>query len=176
MSVRTSTCAATYAHWPMRPLSLRAIPITRARRPRCREVRRRFPDKPWLDVFSKADMLGALFDAADSAAAAAAAAAASPPAHAQPPPGPSAATASEAAGGDEAEGVVAPPPQPPLKPVELAMRLPHALRISSVTHEGIPQLQLNIIQVLRANAAAAAAAAAPPATATAGRGTGVREA
>ncbi|GIL55843.1 hypothetical protein Vafri_11344 [Volvox africanus] len=38
--------------------------------------------------------------------------------------------------------------------VEAAARLPKAIRISSLTHDGIPQLQLAIIQKLRAQAQA----------------------
>lgn len=39
-----------------------------------------------------------------------------------------------------------------LTAVEVAARLPDAVRISSLTHDGIPQLQLAIIHLLRAKA------------------------
>ncbi|KAG2422991.1 hypothetical protein HXX76_015662 [Chlamydomonas incerta] len=108
------------------------------------ELRARFPEKPWIDVLSKSDMLedvlaeadelirqrGAAAEQSTSAAAAAAA------------------PAAPAAAGAEA-----------LTPAELAARLPGALRISSLTHDGIPQLQLGIIRMLRQQAAQRAAAA-----------------
>ncbi|GIL55842.1 hypothetical protein Vafri_11344 [Volvox africanus] len=157
-----------------------------------REVQSRFPERPWIDVLSKGDMLQDTLSAADTlmrqrTATAADACSGSTGGGGA---GYAAATATDAflaaatksvgVGGGverkepglrvqfdfgrqvegngpvqlaetdtavgEAEEVVS--------AVEAAARLPKAIRISSLTHDGIPQLQLAIIQKLRAQAQA----------------------
>ncbi|GLC36316.1 hypothetical protein PLESTB_000774700 [Pleodorina starrii] len=121
------------------------------------EVRARFPDRPWIDVLSKADMLQDVFAAADDlstrgrpdAAAAAEATKATTTATAVAQPAGAGGRSGEGQAGEEAgEGVGA------LSAVEVAARMPTAVRISSLTHDGIPQLQLAIIGMLRAQAQA----------------------
>lgn len=93
------------------------------------DVHSMFPGKPWLDVFSKADLLEEELDEAQERLAAGATG-----------------------------------PQSPGNAVELAMALPHALRVSSLTGDGMEELKESILetmqQVQRQREAAAASTAA----------------
>jgi hypothetical protein len=92
------------------------------------ELKRRFPDKPWLDVLSKADLLEEELEAADQQIA----------------------TGSSAAAGR----------RPVADAVDFAAALPDAVRASSLTQHGIPQLQQAVMSMLEAAASCAGAAAA----------------
>ncbi len=97
----------------------------------CRqEVRARFPHKPWIDVFSKADLLQSVFDEAEALRGAAR----------------SEVDDRESGAGAESRGGVK-------DPVDLAVRLPQALRVSSTTREGIVGLQRSIIAMFQAEQA-----------------------
>ncbi len=80
-----------------------------------------------------------------------------PDAHTQPPTDPTTTTALANATAEPAGGGADDAAEAAVTPAEVAARLPAALRISSVTHDGIPQLQLAIIHMLRARARARAA-------------------
>ncbi|MEW5302207.1 MAG: hypothetical protein WDW36_005010 [Sanguina aurantia] len=150
------------------------------------ELRARFPGKPWVDVFSKSDMLGNVFDEVDGM-------------RALPPEGSveqgagvskgveytlTAPRRRTALGGDEV--LVAGDGQQVFlgedvsdeeagrlaldSAYELAGALPRAIRVSSLTHDGLESLQTSIVAMLQkaqaerdaaeAEAKAAAAAAA----------------
>mmetsp|Transcript_16224 Transcript_16224/g.27868 ORF Transcript_16224/g.27868 Transcript_16224/m.27868 type:complete len:158 (+) Transcript_16224:2-475(+) len=111
------------------------------------EVRLRFPDKPWIDVFSKADLLAPLFQDAtqwaqdnlsDNSLTGSSQLdepVVSVMAHAH---GSATAVSSTWDAVPSVQG-----------PVEMAARLPHALRVSSLTEEGISQLQVNIVAMFQ---------------------------
>lgn len=99
------------------------------------EVRARFPGKPWIDVFSKEDMLHTVLKTPS-----------------EPDVSISAAQAEEnngkrdygvqEASQPEDTGVRTAP--------EMVARLPGALRVSSLTHNGLSQLQQSIVDMLLA--------------------------
>lgn len=97
------------------------------------ELRRRYPDKPWLDALSKADLLGDVWSRADAAAA---------------------------AGGGGVPGDVQ-------DAEDFARALPNAVRVSSLTQQGLQKLQTQLLEVLSspvARAQTAAGAALLPAS------------
>ncbi|GLI65410.1 hypothetical protein VaNZ11_008968 [Volvox africanus] len=157
------------------------------------EVRSRFPNRPWLDVLSKGDMLQDTLSAADTLMRQRAAAAVDVCSGSTGGGGSgyAALTATDAflaeatkcagVGGEverakaglrvqfdsgrevkgsghvqlaETDTAVGTAEEEIVSAVEAAARLPTAIRISSLTHDGIPQLQLAIIQMLRAQAQA----------------------
>lgn len=103
----------------------------------CRqELRQRFPDKPWLDVLSKADLLEEELDEADQLMATAAAG-----------QGKQQQQAANAVLGSHA-----PPSQHPVSTaVQFAAALPAALRVSSTSGVGIAELKLGMLQMLTSN-------------------------
>ena len=100
---------------------------------RCREeLRQRFAGKPWVDVLSKADLLEEELDAADQLLAAAGAAGA--PGQQQQQQGQQPASQQ----------------QPPVcDAVQFAAALPAALRVSSMSGEGVDALKLAMLQMLK---------------------------
>ncbi|GFR45396.1 hypothetical protein Agub_g6679 [Astrephomene gubernaculifera] len=149
-----------------------------------RELQSRFPGRPWIDVLSKSDMLEDVFAAADELIRKRQATGSDERPTGQWPMQPSLASADRqqqqtvtteamrSSGSSKpqeeeevkGEGVKEGPRQEHRKEqdeeeevesaVEVAARLTHAVRISSLTHDGIPQLQLAIIRTLRARQAA----------------------
>jgi tRNA U34 5-carboxymethylaminomethyl modifying GTPase MnmE/TrmE len=99
------------------------------------ELRARFPSKPWLDVFSKSDLLEDAFAAADALIAG-------------------------GGGGGAVGGEAAVAGGEPATAAEFAARLPGALRVSSVTEDGILGLQEAVLRMLAAEQRRIAAAAA----------------
>lgn len=113
------------------------------------ELKQRFPDKPWVDVLSKADLLQEVWDGA--------AAARHEQQHQQQQQG--LGPAGEDGGGVQGA-------------VQFAAALQDAVRVSSVTEEGFGQLQEELVVLLKSPAALAqlAAAAAADAEAAAAEG------
>lgn len=105
------------------------------------ELRSRFPEKPWLDVLSKSDMLAEELAAADARIAAAGA----------------------GGGGDDVPAGVE-------DAVDYAAALPAAVRASSITRSGIPELKVAVMRMLEEAAAAERAEAEERALAEAALG------
>jgi hypothetical protein len=91
-------------------------------------VRRRFPDKDWIDAFSKADVLAEVLQSR------------APPATEQSgDTSSSQLPASSAQQQQEQDGVVC--------GQDVVARLPHALSVSSLTQQGISELQASIVSM-----------------------------
>ncbi|KAF8060507.1 nog-1 [Scenedesmus sp. PABB004] len=116
------------------------------------ELRRRFPAKPWVDVLSKADMLGAVWAAADGLQAQAAASGSSSS------NGGGGSSGGSSQPGSEASSVLAAPPEVQ-DAVEYATALPGAVRVSTLDEAGLPDLQRALVAMLASPEAAAKAAA-----------------
>ena len=110
----------------------------------CRaDLRAKFPDKPWLDVLSKADMLEEEFDAADERHAAQHAAAAGGSDGSGSGDG-----SREGEGGAAAAAAGEPAPAGAASAVEFAAALPGALRVSSLTGAGVEDLKARMLALL----------------------------
>ncbi|KAJ9520108.1 hypothetical protein QJQ45_030036 [Haematococcus lacustris] len=147
-----------------------------------REVRDRFPEKGWIDVFSKADMLQAVFREAAALRPSLLQSGQQAFTHHTPHATPEAREELHAQPVQQETVEQTPPhvlphePHPevvPLgdaltvrSPAEMAARLPDALHVSSLTQAGIPTLQAAIIDMFTAQAATRAALAATAAAAT----------
>ena len=130
------------------------------------DLKARFPHKPWLDVLSKADLLQDVFAAADAEASNAAAACARQ--KQQQVPGSSAVNSPESAAsacldehaasqssgacrsGESASGMVQQVwrEQTVWDAKQVAMALPEALRVSSLTSTGLPELKTSMLTML----------------------------
>lgn len=115
------------------------------------ELKQRFPDKPWVDVLSKADLLEDVWQAAGAAAAGTAGI---QPDQQQ--------LDQQQRTGQQEEVVVE-----VQDAVQFAAALPHAVRVSSVTEAGFRQLQEELVSLLKSPAALAQLAAAAAADAEA---------
>eukprot|EP00798_Chlamydomonas_sp_ICE-L_P021029 gene21029-27898_t len=99
------------------------------------EVRERYPSKPWLDAFSKSDMLDDILAEGDLMLKELGAAPATAEDMAHAP------VSLIIRGDNYAEFI------PVSSPEDLVSRLPHAVRVSSLTEEGLPDLQQRIISL-----------------------------
>lgn len=122
------------------------------------ELKQRFPDKPWVDVLSKTDLLGDVWQEAASQ-------------QQQQLLQPQGAQDTSAAAAEAAEDEGGLEPQSEAAVVETAVQfavaLPEAIRVSSVTEEGFAQLQGDLMVLLSSAAAQAQLAAAAAADAAA---------
>jgi len=105
---------------------------------RC-EVKQRFPDKQWVDVLSKADLIQDILASGSALRQ-------------------QLLQQQQQQGGDvDAPALDAVPAIS--SPAEIAARLPHAMCVSSLTEQGIKELQVAIVAMFQAQAAAARAQA-----------------
>eukprot|EP00882_Tetradesmus_deserticola_P030021 GHRQ01033675.1.p1 GENE.GHRQ01033675.1~~GHRQ01033675.1.p1 ORF type:complete len:159 (+),score=91.91 GHRQ01033675.1:371-847(+) len=105
-----------------------------------RELRARFPAKPWLDVLSKSDLLQDVWQLAEQQ-------------QQQPHPNSSSSSGAGVLGGAAAAAADV------QDAVQFAAALPGAVRVSSVTEQGLVQLQEGLVQMLQSDAATTEAAA-----------------
>lgn len=129
------------------------------------QLRRMFPDKPWLDVFSKADLLEEEFDEAQQRLQAyESAATASPSAAGDTSSSSSASSSGEngsigaslGAGGSDAAGTAGAAGDVAASAVDVAVLLPKAVRVSSLTGSGMEELKGGILDLMAQQQAAVA--------------------
>lgn len=135
-----------------------------------RELRTRYPGKPWIDAFSKSDMLEEELQRAGSVRQQLmqqVPAPAQPPSRDQAQPDPPCPLSPVPSSGLECQGQHPLAPESCLgdaaeifgDPSEVAARLPCALAVSSLTEQGIEQLQATIIAMFSEQAVRKAHAA-----------------
>ncbi|KAF6264314.1 P-loop containing nucleoside triphosphate hydrolase protein [Scenedesmus sp. NREL 46B-D3] len=106
-----------------------------------RELRARFPSKPWLDVLSKADLLQDEWQQVEQQQQ------------------DSSAGSSSSSCGEVVAGTATAAAADVQDAVHFAAVLPNAVRVSSVTEQGLVQLQEGLVHMLQSDAAASKAAA-----------------
>jgi hypothetical protein len=116
-----------------------------------RELRARFPAKPWIDVLSKADLLLEVWEVVEQQQL--------QQQQQQQRSEHSSSSSSSSSSAEDGDGIAAAGDDDVQDAVQFAAALADAVRVSSVTEQGLGQLQEGLVQMLQSDAAVSEAAA-----------------